>query len=167
MSWTAGSGAAVDGAGCTRRSVRKSGGRIWNNSSPNELTNDQREYLLGLPPAEMDEQLEQMYMRSQVGLRDDDFLRRFWRGRGPRGGRGRDRDRGPRRSWPARRTAREFDRERVRRAAAVSAGRAGRAEVGRRRRDHRRAMDGIGVRRRRTAWDRRRMDEGPPREEPI
>lgn len=59
----------------------------------NELTNDQRENLLGLPSTEMREQLEQMYMRSQVGLRDDDFPRRFWRGGGPWGERGRD---GPR-----------------------------------------------------------------------
>lgn len=59
-----------------------------------ELTNDQREYLLGLPAMEMQEQLEQMYLRSQVGLRDVDFPRRFWRGRGPWGDR--ERRDGPR-----------------------------------------------------------------------
>jgi hypothetical protein len=78
----------------------------------NELTNDQREYLLGLPSTEMREQLEQLYMRSQVGLRDDDFLRRFWRGRGPWGERDRDRDGGRgdrgRRDGPRD----EFERER-------------------------------------------------------
>jgi hypothetical protein len=69
-----------------------------------ELTNDQREYLLGLPLTEMEAQLQQMYMRSQVGLQDDDFPRRFWRvgpgGRGPeeRGRRdGPPRDFGPER----------------------------------------------------------------------
>ncbi len=64
------------------------------------LTDDQREILLGLPLSEMNEQLEQMYMRSQVGLREDDSLRRLWRGgfdgRGPQDrGRGGD-DRGRR-----------------------------------------------------------------------
>jgi hypothetical protein len=74
-----------------------------------ELTNDQREYLLGLSSVEMKEQLEQMYMRSQVGLRDDDFPQRLWRG-GP-GGRGPwDRGRGDRgrRDGPGR----EFERGR-------------------------------------------------------
>jgi anti-sigma-K factor RskA len=56
------------------------------------LTDDQREYLLGLPQSEMQEQLQQMYMRSQVGLRADDFPRGYFSGgpdgRGPRGGRG-------------------------------------------------------------------------------
>ncbi|MGD9633426.1 MAG: anti-sigma factor, partial [Pirellulales bacterium] len=50
-----------------------------------ELNNDQREYLLGLPRAEMQEQLQQMYARSQVGLRDESVPR--WPFRGP-GGRG-------------------------------------------------------------------------------
>ncbi|MEX2091167.1 MAG: hypothetical protein WD971_00745 [Pirellulales bacterium] len=75
-----------------------------------ELTNDQREYLLGLPLAEMEVQLQQMYMRSQVGLRDDDFPRRFWRGgpggRGPEE-RGRGRDERGRRDGPGR----DFERD--------------------------------------------------------
>ena len=59
-----------------------------------ELNDDQRAYLLGLPHSDMEVQLQQMYMRSQVGLQDDDFLRRFWRGDPDgRGGRDRDRDR--------------------------------------------------------------------------
>lgn len=77
-----------------------------------QLTNDQREYLLGLPTTEMREQLEQMYMRSQVGLEDDDFPLRFWRGRGPWGERGRNRD-GRRRDRDRREGPRdEFERER-------------------------------------------------------
>ena len=74
-----------------------------------ELTNDQREYLLGLPQAEWEEQLQQWYLGSQVGMRRDDLPRRFWRGepggrgpwergpgaegRGPRDGPGRGFDR--------------------------------------------------------------------------
>ena len=58
-----------------KRCSRSSGRKNWRNSSPVELTNDQREYLLGLPLPEMEDQLRQMYMRSQVGLRDGD-----WRG---------------------------------------------------------------------------------------
>jgi hypothetical protein len=69
-----------------------------------ELTNDQREYLLGLPLAEWEEQLQQWYLGSQVGMRRDDLPRRFWRGeaggRGPEGRGWRD---GPRR---------DIDRER-------------------------------------------------------
>lgn len=49
-----------------------------------ELNNNQREFLLGLPRAEMQQQLQEMYTRSQVGLRDEGP--RFFRG-GP-GGRG-------------------------------------------------------------------------------
>jgi anti-sigma-K factor RskA len=62
-----------------------------------KLTSDQREYLLGLPYSEMEEQLQQMYMASQVGFRNEDFdPRTFWRGRGPDDReRGPDRDRGP------------------------------------------------------------------------
>jgi hypothetical protein len=72
-----------------------------------DLTNDQREYLLGLPYSEMEEQLQQLYMASQVGFRNDDWQprgerrgREDWeRGRGPgerrRDGR-RDGDGGPR-----------------------------------------------------------------------
>jgi hypothetical protein len=57
----------------------------------NSLTDDQREYLLGLPRAEMDERLQQMYARSQVGLRDDGVPGRPWWGRpGERGGRDRN-----------------------------------------------------------------------------
>jgi hypothetical protein len=64
----------------------------------NRLTDDQREYLLGLPRADMDDQLRQMYARSRVGLHDDDVPREFGWGRpgerrGGRDGRGpRDRD---------------------------------------------------------------------------
>jgi len=49
-----------------------------------DLNNDQKEYLLGLPRAEMQEQLQQMYARSQVGLRDEGIPPEFFR-RGPRG----------------------------------------------------------------------------------
>jgi hypothetical protein len=64
----------------------------------NDLTNDQREFLLGLPRAEMQQQLQQMYTRSQVGLREEGPPGWLFRGgpggpggRGPRG-RGDDRD---------------------------------------------------------------------------
>lgn len=58
-----------------------------------ELNDDQREYLLGLPRAEMQEQLQQMYARSQVGLRDEGIPRGFFRGPAGRGPW--DRDGGP------------------------------------------------------------------------
>jgi hypothetical protein len=71
-----------------------------------ELTDDQRAQLLGMPYSDMEKLLQQMYMRSQFGMRDDESLRRFWRGewegRGPRDrergrdGDGRSDDRGPR-----------------------------------------------------------------------
>ena len=129
----------------------------------NELTNDQREYLLGLPSAEMREQLQQMYMRSQVGLRDDDFPRRFWRD-GP-GGRGPwERERGGRDAMAdAESAAGETDRgvtligidstvrRRFRRGRARD--RADRTGV---RRDRRRGMGANGVLHRRMAWGRRR-----------
>lgn len=49
------------------------------------LTNEQREFLLGLPRAEMLQQLQEMYTRSQVGLRDEGPPRWLFRG-GPGGG---------------------------------------------------------------------------------
>lgn len=55
-----------------------------------ELNDDQREYLMGLPRAEMQEQLQQMYARSQVGLRDEGVLRWMRGGPGGRGPWGRD-----------------------------------------------------------------------------
>jgi hypothetical protein len=59
-----------------------------------DLSADQRADLLGLPRAEMEEQLMQWYMSSQVGLRDRDWPGWFGRG-GP--GRGPwNPDRGPR-----------------------------------------------------------------------
>ena len=71
-----------------------------------DLTNDEREYLLGLPLPEMEERLQQMFMSSQVGLPNGGPPRRFWReGPASRGPRGRERnqfrdggpgDRGPR-----------------------------------------------------------------------
>lgn len=66
-----------------------------------ELNNDQREYLLGLPRAEMEEQLQRLFVSSQVGFRirewSGDFgdPGRFERGRPPEGP-PRDRGRGPR-----------------------------------------------------------------------
>ena len=67
-----------------------------------ELDINQREYLLGLPLAEMEEQLQQWYMSSQVGLRDPGWPGGFGRGGpgwGPDGDRGR---RGPRREFDGR-----------------------------------------------------------------
>ena len=62
-----------------------------------KLTNDQREYLLGLPLSDMKDQLQQMYLQSQVGLRPDDFPRRFGRRTGwPRTARARPRTGRPR-----------------------------------------------------------------------
>jgi hypothetical protein len=65
-----------------------------------KLTADQREELLGLPRAEMEERLERMYLGSQLGWNDRDWRDDF---RGPRGfGRdGRGPDRGPR-DWDGR-----------------------------------------------------------------
>jgi anti-sigma-K factor RskA len=64
----------------------------------NDLSVDQRDDLLALPRAEMEEQLKKWYMSSQVGLRDRDWPGWFGRGgpgrgpwnpdRGPRGRRG-------------------------------------------------------------------------------
>jgi hypothetical protein len=66
-----------------------------------KVTRDQREQLLGLPRAEMEARLEQMYVSSELGLPPGDFREwREWRqdrdGFGPGRGRGRDFDRGPR-----------------------------------------------------------------------
>ncbi len=55
-----------------------------------DLNNDQREYLLSLPQAEMDDQLQQMYMSLQVGLRNDDWLRGMRRNGPGRNGPGRN-----------------------------------------------------------------------------
>jgi hypothetical protein len=85
-----------------------------------ELTVDQREELLGMPLAEMEDRLQQMYMRSQIGLREGDWIGGFGRpGDAGRGGPGPGRppdwdrvrgDRGPggRRGEPGR----DFDGER-------------------------------------------------------
>jgi hypothetical protein len=75
-----------------------------------KLTNEQREYLLGLPQSEMEEQLQQMYLRSQIGLREEDFPRRFWRG-GPDGRGPGERDRGPDERGPRDGRRRDFDRD--------------------------------------------------------
>jgi len=55
----------------------------------NKLTNDEREELLVTPLPEMEDQLRQMYMRSQIGLREGDWVGGFRRpGENGRGGPG-------------------------------------------------------------------------------
>ena len=78
-----------------------------------KLSNDQREELLSLPRAEMEERLERMYVDSQLGLSDADWANGWGRdgpARGPRDGEfgpgGRDGRDGPPREFEGR----PFDR---------------------------------------------------------
>jgi hypothetical protein len=83
----------------------------------NDLSYDEREQLLAMPLAEMEDQLRQMYMRSQVGLREGDWGGGFGRpGENGRGGPGLggppDRGRGDRGPGGRRGPGRDFDGER-------------------------------------------------------
>ena len=91
----------------------------------NKLTNDEREQLLAMPLPEMEDRLRQMYMGSQVGLREGDWGGGFGRpgefgrgGRGPGGRPGWDGERRPGERGPGGRRGgpgRDFDGDRFER----------------------------------------------------